>query len=1077
MAEESRCPNCGKQLPVDAPVGICPQCLFCVAFDVSQAEDVNPDDDPTVSCVMGSLSDATTLDPIDRQNVDSVNLPAKSSKVRYFGHYELLQEIDRGGMGIVYKARQVNLNREVALKMILTGQQAGQNEIKRFYTEAEAAAQLDHPGIVPIFEVGEHEGQHFFTMRFVEGQSLAARVARGPLPPREAAQLVHDVALAVQYAHEHGVIHRDLKPGNILLNLHGKPQITDFGLAKLTKNGSDLTGSGQILGTPSYMPPEQAGSKVGEIGPHSDVYSLGAILYCLLTGRPPFHAATPVDTLMQVLNHDPAPLRQLNLHVPRDLETIALKCLEKEPDQRYVSANALAEDLQRWMRGVPIKARRNTVWEWGAKWARRNPTSVISIAAGLLLLVVGSYAGFVIREGVIENHNETRAIGLVKSVVSADIDQVMPTIPELSEFRKWADPRLRHEFEVAAENSRQKLNASLALLPVDDTQVAYLKGRLLDASSAEIGVIRDAVEPHKQSLLAELWKVAETPEKDRQSQRLRAAAALAKYDSTNRRWTQIQEDVGNDLVAVPAVHVSSWMDVLLPVSEKLIRPLQDVYRDTRRRETERSLATDILTVYAADQPDVLVDLLANAEPFQFQKIYDMLIQHRDRCLALGKAELEKQLNEDASEDEKEALGHRKANVAIALLKLGEAEQIWGLLKHSPDPRARSNFIHWLSPLNGDPQVLIRRLLENDKKDDKTIRIALLLTLGEFSESQLPGVERARLFETIKDIYKFDPDAGLHAAAEWLLIQWKEDQSIQIMKDQLSVNEQQLRSQMLKDERQWYINKQGQTFVILNADEFQMGSPLSESDRVSNETPHRQRIGRKLAIASKELTKGEYRRFLEANSNAVRIDIEQFSKTNDSPQVDLSWYDAARYCNWLSQTEGLPENQWCYERNAASEYAEGMRAAPDFLERTGYRLPTEAEWEFACRAGAVTSRYYGESDDLLFKYAWFARNSPKQFAQPTGLLKPNDFGLFDTLGNVSEWCHDAFGEYHVNSSGEATADVRDTKAVQKDIHRVLRGGSYILPESSIRSAYRFNYQPEMVDTDFGFRPVRTCPSPR
>jgi eukaryotic-like serine/threonine-protein kinase len=352
-----------------------------------------------------------------------------------------------------------------------------------------------------------------------------------------------------------------------------------------------------------------------------------------------------------------------------------------------------------------------------------------------------------------------------------------------------------------------------------------------------------------------------------------------------------------------------------------------------------------------------------------------------------------------------------------------------------------------------------------------------LTLGEFSKSQLPGTQRARLFETIKDIYKFDPDAGLHAAAEWLLKQWNEGQSIQTMKDQLSVNEQQLRSQMLKDDRHWYINKQGQTFVILNADEFQMGSPLSESERRSNEARHRRQIGRKIAIASKELTKGEYRRFLEANSNAGRIDIDQSSKTNDLARVNLNWYDAARYCNWLSQIEGLPEDQWCYVRNVAGEYAEGMRAAPDFLERTGYRLPTEAEWEFACRAGAHTSRYYGESDDLLIKYALFARNSPKQFAQPTGLLKPNDFGLFDMLGNVSEWCHDAFGEYPINATGEATSDVGDAKAVQKNIHRVLRGGSFVYGASIVRSAYRFDYQPEMDDTDFGFRPARTYPSAR
>src|SRR5262245_17312220 len=242
--------------------------------------------------------------------------------IRSFGDYELLQEIARGGMGVIFKARQVTLNRVVAIKMILAGSFARPEDVQRFRTEAEAAAQLDHPGIVPIYDVGQHDGQHYFSMGFVEGQSLSRKVADGPLPAREAAEIVKSVTEAVQYAHDKGVIHRDLKPGNILLDKNRRPRVTEFGLAKLTESGSDLTGTGQVLGTPSYMPPEQAAGKVSDVGRLSDVYSLGAILYCLLTGRPPFQAATSLETLLQVQRQDPVSPRHLNPAIPLDLDTI-----------------------------------------------------------------------------------------------------------------------------------------------------------------------------------------------------------------------------------------------------------------------------------------------------------------------------------------------------------------------------------------------------------------------------------------------------------------------------------------------------------------------------------------------------------------------------------------------------------------------------------------------------------------------------------------------------------------------------------------------------------------------------------
>ncbi len=296
-----------------------------------------------------------------------------------FGDYELLGEVARGGMGVVYKARQVSLNRTVALKMILCGGPAGEEEVRRFKAEAVAVARLDHPGIVPIFEVGEHQGQHFFSMGFVEGDSLAQRLASGPLPPREAAALIREIAEAMAYAHSRGVIHRDLKPSNILIDRDGRPRVMDFGIAGRVEDDGSLIRTGQMIGTPSYMPPEQAQGKE-EVGPAADVYALGAVLYTLLVGRPPFQAATVGETINQVLTEDPVPPRRLNRTVPHDLEAVCLRCLQKEPARRYAGAADLAEDLRRFQQGRPVLARPAGWMERGYNWCRRHPATAMLLA-------------------------------------------------------------------------------------------------------------------------------------------------------------------------------------------------------------------------------------------------------------------------------------------------------------------------------------------------------------------------------------------------------------------------------------------------------------------------------------------------------------------------------------------------------------------------------------------------------------------------------------------------------------------------------------------------------------------------
>jgi serine/threonine protein kinase len=310
--------------------------------------------------------------------------------VRYFGDYELLEEIARGGMGVVYKARQVSLERIVALKMILAGQLASPADVQRFHTEAKAAANLKHPNIVAIHEVGVHEGQHFFSMDYIAGRSLAAIIRDNPLPATRAARYVQMIAEAIEHAHRQGTLHRDLKPSNVLIDEADRPHVTDFGLAKQIKGDAGLTGTGQILGTPSYMPPEQAAGRPTELGPASDVYALGAVLYELLTGRPPFRAESVFDTIMQVVQVEPVPPRLLNPTVPRELDTICLKCLEKDPKKRFASAQDLADDLGRFLAGEPIRARPPSMPFVVRHWFRQNLratlwTCGIGLAAGLVM--------------------------------------------------------------------------------------------------------------------------------------------------------------------------------------------------------------------------------------------------------------------------------------------------------------------------------------------------------------------------------------------------------------------------------------------------------------------------------------------------------------------------------------------------------------------------------------------------------------------------------------------------------------------------------------------------------------------
>jgi len=368
----NHCSKCGAELAPRAEPAPCPACLLEAGLSTSAETD--------------------TLEGLPaHRDANPTGQSTERGSAQRFGEYELLTEIARGGQGVVYRARHRSLNRLVALKMLILGPWATEAHLKRFKTEAEAAANLDHPQIVPIYEVGQVEGQHYFTMKLVEGPSLKQLVISGPLAPRRAAELLAGAARAIHHAHERGILHRDLKPGNILLDEQGQPQVTDFGLAKLVEDESTITNTMDVLGTPSYLSPEQATGQAKSLTKACDIYGLGAVFYELLTGNPPFAGGTTMETIRQVVEKEPRRPSLWNPKLDRELETICLKCLQKDPHLRYESAAALAEDLERWLRHEPILARPSGVFTRARKLVRRHPA-----AAGSILMATALGAALVL---------------------------------------------------------------------------------------------------------------------------------------------------------------------------------------------------------------------------------------------------------------------------------------------------------------------------------------------------------------------------------------------------------------------------------------------------------------------------------------------------------------------------------------------------------------------------------------------------------------------------------------------------------------------------------------------------------
>ena len=471
-------------------------------------------------------------------------------------------------------------------------------------------------------------------------------------------------------------------------------------------------------------------------------------------------------------------------------------------------------------------------------------------------------------------------------------------------------------------------------------------------------------------------------------------------------------------------------------------------------------------------------------------------------------QLARVLADTAPEDrpaEREALARRQAAVALALLRSGRADATWSLLEHRPDPSLRTHLVLALGASGADPDMLARQL---NVEQDPSIRRALVWSLGGFTDDRLPRPLRGPLVTKLVGWYRDDPDPGIHAAVDWLLRHGRQGERARVLdwgqRDRLVAIDRELAGRPL-DGRSWYVTREGQTMVAVRGPvEFRMGSPAHEVGRMpASDSPkepyHTVRVPRSFAISNKEITVAEFRRFLDANRDVKRRHgyadnptrmaevLAQFSPDDDGPQIAVTWYEAAMYCNWLSQQEGLPQSQWVYSLNP-DDIRSGMRMPADHLHRTGYRLPTEAEWEYAARAGATTSRFYGTSDSLLSAFAWYSKHPPKkkgdpvdpsdpQRTWPVGQLMPNDLGLFDVLGNVWEWTQDRVER--LGPSQTIREDSEDSVLVITDsVARTRRGGGFPYEAAMMRSAARgtVNALPTNRRDNVGFRIARTLPLP-
>jgi serine/threonine protein kinase/formylglycine-generating enzyme required for sulfatase activity len=977
--------------------------------------------------------------------------------------------------------------------------------------------------------------------------------------------------VAFAHAHPRVFIHRDLKPDNVMVGQYGETIVMDWGLAcplaelrqadlaralsRALMAGSEpiadettqvlgeppspdlvnqrcsdarrriRTCDGELVGTPAYMSPEQAGAPFS-LDQRTDVYGLGTILFYLLVNRPP-HQAKPGESLQDVLDRirrEPDdPPAAVARNIPRPLNAICCKAMAYDPKVRYASADEMARELECYLADEPVAAYPESwserLWRSVRKYPRRilGGFAVATVAAAVVMFLMWY---------IPHSNARSRRFAQIDSLVDRDPRTVVELVADLRSDTALAQPivaKLRHLLRdaesVGNDQAARRLRLGLLAFEQAEANVASLFESLQTIRELEeLRATRELLEQYTQTgsrtpYVGKLW-AAVTDDGLRPDRRLRIACALAKLDPDNAAWSRHAALVVDLLERSDLQTALGSIDLLLPVGAHLREGLVRVFAKPRDANSEQVTAAAVVAFLFSAGPEAqgrveeLAELLSDATPRQHVVLLDRLPLGVDApLLAALEARLAPSVTHEAPldlalpenegeklkqhEQERERRASRQANAAAALLRLNPGRFNWGWLRHGSDPLLRFLLIHRIPRLSIPVRHLVGQLA---REGDAAVRSGLLLAIGEYQPADLAAAD----FELVKSCFR-SKSADEHAAARWALRRLGQDAWVQselavtVVRPSEGTNKAPARSPATPPSYDWWTNSQGHVMVALapqpKGEFFWMGAREHEKAYASAEEPRfRARIDHPFAISSTETTVAQMERCLQGYRHRRDSDRTAADRTRPGdpaqqlePASFVPLLHAMVYCNWLSQQEGIAKEQWCYDADKLAQYADDPIYAPEEasniaftadLGKRGYRLPTEVEWEYACRAGSQTTRFFGAPAELLDGFALYRGNSDANVLAPVASRMPNAFGLFDTLGNVGEWCHRAL------SSGSAQHQRGNRAATAPSVVDVgvppypLRGGTLNDEAAVVRCSYRILMPVDSAQRDMGFRVART-----
>ena len=976
------------------------------------------------------------------------------------GDYLVGRPIGSGAFGTVHVGRAFSTGRQVALKLLHDGMPKEMKQ--RFKNEAAYQSRFSNRNIAAVYGYGEEAWsaprsfsldepwyrEHFsksarvksyIAMEWVKGRTLEEVYhSQDRIEVRTLVDWFAQAAQSLSLVHSNGLIHRDVKPSNLMVTDDGTIKLMDFGIARTQADDRTLlTSLGTAVGTPAYMSPEQilAADPEETVGPASDIYSLCATFYELFVRVRLYHhnevAAKTVETA-KLQGQKPEPPRVIVKSLPWEIEAILLGGLETEPSDRYRSAEALEQDLRHFLADEPIEYRRPTLLRRMQLSYRRNRAVMNLVASFIVLAALG--AGLY---GIRMRQQEAQA--LVRAVEKADIEQVPAIVGDLTSYRRWANPLLYQRLAEARADSKQELQLSLALVPIDADRVTYLCRRLLTAQPNELHVIRDALNSHGLELAPRLWRVALDRRAD-VGQRFRAACGLAAYSKPHDpRWAKASHDVVETLVKESPLFLGKWTEALRPIRSVLVQPLIDAFRDVKHSESERSVAAGLLAALAADRPKTLAALAADADAGQFQVLFPVLEAHRNDAIDTLTTLVQQKTGRTEDEKARVNFGRRRAKAALALVRLGARKQALSVFLADQDPEATSQFVVRAREFGLTPEDLWECFVQPQAANE-LVRYGLLLSLGDFAPADVSEKLKQSLTTRCVDWYVNDPSARIHGAVEWVLGRWE----IQAPSPRYKVDRVPP-SFPLPQHREWFALQVGNdflNFVVVPESTFIMGSPTTEYFQAVVEEQHKVKLNRAFAILDCEVTVGLWRQYLkdaklDQTSWEHRDAKHSKYRSPDYPVSNISWDESVEFCRWLTRKVGLPESEQCYVKNVeAKPGASGHKRWQFFPDRSGFRLPTEAEWECSCRGGTCTTYGFGSDPSLLKHFGVFVEDSNRE-PSPGRTKRPNLRGIFDMHGNLWEWCHDWKTKY----APDLMNAIVDPVGAELGDTRAYRGGSY------------------------------------